>query len=149
MDRSPVLALGLLFAGIAPWSLASAQAGGALKVRQVAVTAACPKDMAFCAPGDSVIITKDPAIRSCPSPTTPEVTPIGTMTAGEVTVRFVIDSAGAAEPSSLTILKSSDRHFNDPASRVILKCRYNPAKAGTRAVRVVAEQTVGFMPAPK
>lgn len=136
-------ALTLAFIAFGGWcTSAQAQAGAPLQLRPVANSPKCSSATAFCIPDDSTIVTDPPQIRFCPTPANPPATPIGTLWPGEVRIQFVIDTTGAAEPSSLTIEKSSDRHFDKAARQIILGCRYIPGRVGTRVVRVLAEQVV-------
>jgi TonB family protein len=64
--------------------------------------------------------------------------------AGEVLVRFVVDTAGRVEPPSVEIIRASHGLFGDAVRGWLKQTRYTPARAGGRAVRQLVEQHVGF-----
>ena len=63
---------------------------------------------------------------------------------GNVAVRFVVDSAGRVEPSSIEILRTSHSLFGDAVSRWLARTRYVPADVDGRPVRQLVEQRVSF-----
>lgn len=63
---------------------------------------------------------------------------------GEARVRFVVDSAGRVEPSSIEITHATHQLFADAVRQWIVKTRYSPAEAAGRRVRQLVEQRVNF-----
>ena len=63
---------------------------------------------------------------------------------GEVSLRFVVDTTGRAEPASIHVLASTHELFSDAVRRWIAKTRYIPAEVHGRRVRQLVEQRVGF-----
>ncbi len=63
---------------------------------------------------------------------------------GHVTLRFVVDSLGIPEPTSLEVLEVTHAGFTRAAEELILRSQFAPGRVGARAVRVLVEQTVVF-----
>lgn len=63
---------------------------------------------------------------------------------GEVVVRFVVDSAGRVEPGSIMIVQTTHPSFGDAVREWLPRTRYAPAEIGSRRVRQLVQQTVGF-----
>ena len=63
---------------------------------------------------------------------------------GYVRVRFVVDTFGKAEPSSVRVLSSSHRYFTDAVRRVLPRIHYLPATKGGKPVRCWTEQRFDF-----
>jgi hypothetical protein len=63
---------------------------------------------------------------------------------GDVQVRFVVDSAGNVEPSSIEIVRATHPLFATVVRRWLPSTRYVPAEARGRRVRQLVEQRVGF-----
>jgi len=63
---------------------------------------------------------------------------------GWVTVRFIVDTTGRAEPGSLEILAATHPLFADAVRDALREARYRPAEAGGRRVRQLVEQRFGF-----
>jgi TonB family protein len=63
---------------------------------------------------------------------------------GSVTVRYVVDSAGLAEPGSLTIVATTHPAFTFAVQQAMPGMRFHSAKIAGRPVREVVEQTFHF-----
>jgi TonB family protein len=63
---------------------------------------------------------------------------------GSVTVRYVVDSAGLAEPGSLSIVETTHPAFTFAVQQALPGMRFHPAKIAGRPVREVVEQTFHF-----
>lgn len=65
-------------------------------------------------------------------------------TEGDVTVQFVIDTAGRAVMRTLTIISSTHAGFTDAVSRALAKARFAPAEFDGRRVRQVVRMPFVF-----
>jgi protein TonB len=63
---------------------------------------------------------------------------------GTVTVQFVIDTTGQAEPASITILSSPQELFAQAVRRALPRMRFLPAQIGERRVRQLVQQPFAF-----
>jgi periplasmic protein TonB len=63
---------------------------------------------------------------------------------GSVTLRFVIKPDGHADPSSITVVSSTNKAFEDPAKNMILGSVFRPGRLHGRPVSVLVEQAVSF-----
>ncbi|HUX34948.1 MAG TPA: energy transducer TonB [Gemmatimonadaceae bacterium] len=63
---------------------------------------------------------------------------------GWVTVRFIVDTTGRAEPGSVEVLSATHPLFADAVRDALREARYRPAEAGGRRVRQLVEQRFGF-----
>ncbi len=63
---------------------------------------------------------------------------------GDVAVRFVVDSTGRVETSSIAILEESQAAFGEAVRRWLLRARYQPAEVSGLPVRQLVEQRFGF-----
>jgi TonB family protein len=63
---------------------------------------------------------------------------------GSVTARYVVDSAGMAEPGSLLIVATTHPQFALAVQQAMPGMRFHPAKIAGRSVREVVEQTFHF-----
>ena len=63
---------------------------------------------------------------------------------GEVLVRFIVDTAGRVEPSSVSILQATHDLFGDAVRRWLQRTRYVPAEADGHPVRQLVEQRIEF-----
>lgn len=63
---------------------------------------------------------------------------------GDVVVTFVVDTTGRADPSSLVILKETDRLFGAAVRNALPAMRFIPAKAGGRRVKQQVQQPFVF-----
>ena len=63
---------------------------------------------------------------------------------GDVLVRFVVDTSGRVEPSSVEIAHASHDLFADAVRRWLPRTRYVPAEVAGRRVRQLVEQRVDF-----
>ena len=63
---------------------------------------------------------------------------------GHVDVRFIVDTAGRAEPGSIQVIAATHASFADAVRDVLLRSRYQPAEAHGERVRQVVEQRFEF-----
>lgn len=63
---------------------------------------------------------------------------------GDVLVRFVVDTTGRVEPTSVEIVHASHDLFGESVKQWLRLTRYSPAQAGGRPVRQLVQQRVGF-----
>lgn len=63
---------------------------------------------------------------------------------GSVVVTFVVDTAGRAEPASITIISATHPLFADAVRRWLTRTRYAPAEIDGQRVRQLVQQEVGF-----
>jgi protein TonB len=68
--------------------------------------------------------------------------------AGDVVVRFVVDTTGRVEPLSVQIVRSTHPLFTEAVRRVLPGARFAPAEAGGRRVRQLVEQPFSFAIVP-
>ena len=67
---------------------------------------------------------------------------------GAVSLLYVVDTAGRAEPPSIRVVEASRRGFVAPAVATIGTCTFTPGRQRGRAVRVLVQQQVAFHPRP-
>lgn len=65
---------------------------------------------------------------------------------GSVSLLYVVDTAGRAEPPSIRVVEASRRGFVAPAIAMIGTCTFTPGRQGGHALRVLVQQQVGFHP---
>lgn len=63
---------------------------------------------------------------------------------GNVIVTFVVDTAGRAEPGSITIVSTTHALFADAVRHWLARTRYSPAVLDGQRVRQLVQQEVGF-----
>jgi len=63
---------------------------------------------------------------------------------GSVTARFIVDTAGRAEPSSIVVEDATHPLFGDAVRQALLRSRYEPAMVANRKVRQLVEQRFTF-----
>lgn len=63
---------------------------------------------------------------------------------GRVLVEAVIDTAGRAEPGSVTVVSSPHSGFDGPARTYVAAARFRPGRAGGRPVRVLVRIPIDF-----
>ena len=63
---------------------------------------------------------------------------------GHATMRFVIDSTGSIDLSTVTLLDASHAEFVQAVREAMPKMRFHPARMGMQAVRQLAEQLFKF-----
>lgn len=63
---------------------------------------------------------------------------------GGVTVRFVIDTAGRIEPTSIVVLRTDHELFTAATLRALRTHSFLPAEAGGIRVRMLVEQRFEF-----
>ncbi len=64
---------------------------------------------------------------------------------GLVKVRFVVDTTGRVEPTSIKVTESTHRGFEDPARESVAAAVFHPARIGERPVRQLANQPIRFV----
>lgn len=67
---------------------------------------------------------------------------------GAVSLLYVVDTAGRAEPASVRVLEASRRGFVAPAVNTIGTCSFRPGMQRGIPVRVLVQQQIGFHPKP-
>ncbi len=67
---------------------------------------------------------------------------------GRVVLQYVVDTDGRVDASSITTLQSAHRQFDDAARRALVTCRYRPARAANRPVRVMVQTPFNFALTP-
>jgi TonB family protein len=67
---------------------------------------------------------------------------------GSVFVRYVVDTTGFADPSSLEVLRSTHADFTTAVRNALPDMRFNPARIGRRRVRQLVEQEFSFKITP-
>ncbi|MHB1864008.1 MAG: TonB family protein [Gemmatimonadaceae bacterium] len=70
-------------------------------------------------------------------------------TGGRVLARFVVDTAGAIEMGTVTILSATDSAFANATRGALPGARFTPATVGGQAVRELVEMPFDFTPAPE
>ncbi len=63
---------------------------------------------------------------------------------GHVILRFVVDSTGLADLTTVLTVEATHPAFNRAVREALPKMRFRPAKVGNRAVRQLAEQLFAF-----
>ena len=63
---------------------------------------------------------------------------------GSVLLRFVVDTMGLVEPSSVKILSSTHEGFERPATTMIRDCRFRPGRVRSWAVRTRVQMPINF-----
>jgi TonB family protein len=63
---------------------------------------------------------------------------------GTVTVRFVVDTSGAADVGSIDVVDSSDPQFSASVRAALPRMRFSPAKLNGQRVRQMVEQPFRF-----
>jgi TonB family protein len=66
--------------------------------------------------------------------------------AGEVTVQFVVNEKGEADPNSIKVVKSTDTEFVAPVRRAVTSATYYPAEIEGRKVKQVVQMSFKFQP---
>jgi len=67
---------------------------------------------------------------------------------GRVVLRFIIDTTGQIEPTSIEVLEKTHDAYADAARSGVLGARFRPAHFGTRAVRQLTRWPVNFQVGP-
>jgi TonB family protein len=65
--------------------------------------------------------------------------------AGVLELEYVVTAAGAVEPGSIRVLRSTHDAFAEAAREALAAARFRPARRGGRAVAVLVRQTVRFV----
>ncbi len=63
---------------------------------------------------------------------------------GSVQLRYIVGVDGRAEPGSITVSRSTNRAFEEPAADAVRLAKFRPAKIRGRVVRQLVEQVVRF-----
>ena len=63
---------------------------------------------------------------------------------GSVLLRFVVDTAGGVEPSSVEVLESTHKAFEGPAKAMTPGCRFRPGRVRGSAVRTRVQMPIIF-----
>lgn len=63
---------------------------------------------------------------------------------GVVSVRFIVDTLGRAEPGSVRIVSTTHELFAESVKKMIPAWRFYPAEIGGRKVRMLVEQPIEF-----
>lgn len=107
--------------------------------RDTVTRAPVPRDAVYAAD----VVEELPERLGGPPPRYPEIlrkAGIG----GQVLVEFVIDTAGRAEPASISILRSTHVMFNQPVLDAVATWDFRPARLNGRAVRVRVQMPLYF-----
>lgn len=84
------------------------------------------------------VVEERPSVLSAPPPPYPELLRQAGIQ-GRVLLRAIIDTAGRAEPRSITIVHSPNPGFDQPSRNWMLQALFRPARVHGRAVRVLVE----------
>ncbi len=63
---------------------------------------------------------------------------------GSVLLRFVVDTMGRVEPSSVEVLSSTHKAFEEAATTMIRGCRFRPGRVRGWAVRTLVPMPINF-----
>jgi periplasmic protein TonB len=96
-------------------------------------------------PLDEAAVEQKPLVlpNTCQPPTYPMQMRVARIE-GRVTLQFVVDTLGHVEPRTIEVVQSSHSLFSTAARRVVTTCRYHPARAGNRPVRVRVQMPYDF-----
>jgi TonB family protein len=91
-------------------------------------------------------IEVDSAVMRDPTSAAPEYPPrlLAVGIAGEVTARYVVDTLGAVDTTSFTVVQSSRSEFAEAVRRALPGMHFRPAMQRGRLVRQWVEQTFHF-----
>lgn len=64
---------------------------------------------------------------------------------GRVLVRFIVDTSGRVDPTSINVVQSTHELFSDAARRALTRFRFLPAEVSGRRVRAAAEMPFEFV----
>jgi periplasmic protein TonB len=64
---------------------------------------------------------------------------------GRVLLRFVIDTTGRVDKSSIEVLETTEDQFTRPAVDAVSRARFRPAVLSGNAVRQLAEESIRFV----
>ncbi|HVB29927.1 MAG TPA: TonB family protein [Gemmatimonadaceae bacterium] len=70
-------------------------------------------------------------------------------TGGRVLARFVVDTSGAIEMGTVTILSATDSAFTNATLGALPSARFTPATVGGKAVRELVQMPFDFTPTPQ
>jgi len=63
---------------------------------------------------------------------------------GRVVMQFVVNTDGKADPSSIKVMSSTHKAFEDPAKQAMIKCAFKPGRSRGQPVRVLVQQAMSF-----
>lgn len=63
---------------------------------------------------------------------------------GRVTLQFIVNTDGTVESSSVRVISSTNKQFEEPAIAAIKKARFKPAKVKGAPVRQLVQQAIAF-----
>lgn len=63
---------------------------------------------------------------------------------GKVVMQFVVNVDGRVDASSLKVMSSTHKAFEDPAKETLLKCPFKPGRSRGQPVRVLVQQAISF-----
>ena len=63
---------------------------------------------------------------------------------GKVIMQFVVNTDGKIDPSTLKIVSSTHKAFEDPAKDALGRCTFKPGKSRGQPVRVLVQQAMSF-----
>ena len=63
---------------------------------------------------------------------------------GKVVMQYVVNTDGRVDPTSLKVMSSTHKAFEDPAKDALLKCAFKPGRSHGQPVRVLVQQAVSF-----
>jgi TonB family protein len=64
---------------------------------------------------------------------------------GRVLLRFVIDTTGRVDKSSIEVLETTEEQFTSPARESVARAKFQPARLSGNPVRQLAEESVRFV----
>ena len=85
---------------------------------------------------------------SCPTPKYPSELKAANIK-GSVLLRFVVDTMGHVEPSSVEVLSSTHEEFERPATTMIRDCRFRPGRVRGWVVRTRVQVPIMFRLTPQ
>ena len=68
---------------------------------------------------------------------------------GSVLLRFVVDTTGRVEPSSVEVVSSTHKAFEEPATTMVRGCRFRPGRIRAWAVRTLVRMPINFRLRPR
>ncbi|HXW96200.1 MAG TPA: energy transducer TonB [Gemmatimonadales bacterium] len=63
---------------------------------------------------------------------------------GKVVMQFVVNTDGKIDPSTLKIVNSTHKAFEEPAKEALNRCAFKPGKSRGQPVRVLVQQAMSF-----
>ena len=106
-----------------------------------AATAHAQQRLDLSAVFDESVVDEVPERISCPTLEYPRELQAADIQ-GSVLLRFVVDTMGHVEPSSVEVLSFTHEGFERPATTMIRDCRFRPGRVRGRAVRTRVQMTI-------